>query len=76
MVAMLLDAYFAFCSPIPEEGCIRECKTSLQIRDELDSMFRVDVYDVATYMLQNHYIPTTEANGTVTWEIYRMVTTD
>ena len=73
LVQMLLRSYFAFRSPFPADGSIRECKTSLQIRDELEPMYHVDVYDIATWMLQNHYIPTTEADGTVTWEIYRLL---
>ena len=73
LVQMLLRSYFAFRSPVPAEGCIRENKTSLQIRDELEPMYHVDVYDIATWMLLNHYIPTPESDGTVTWNIYRML---
>lgn len=76
LVAMLLDSYFQYRTPAPQSGAVREPKTTIQIQDELEPMAHVDIYDIATWMLQHSYVPTTEADGTVTWEIYRMVTTD
>ena len=37
------------------------------------AMAHVDVYDIATWMLQHKYVPTSEADGTVSWEIYRVM---
>lgn len=73
LVQQLLDAYFQYRSPQPQSGFVKENKTTLQIQDELLPMYRVDVYDIATWMLRHKYVPTTEADGTVTWEIYRVL---
>ena len=73
LVQLLLDTYFQFRSPQPQSGFVRENKTTLQIQDELEPMYHVDVYDIATWMLHHHYVPTTDADGTVTWEIYRVL---
>ena len=72
-VHLLLDKYFEFRSPTPITGGIRENKTTLQIQDELEAMCHVDIYDIATWMLQHKYVPTSEPDGTVSWEIYRVM---
>lgn len=69
----LLDKYFELRTPHPVTGSIQENKTTLQIQDDLMAMAHVDVYDIATWMLQHHYVPTSEADGTVSWEIYRVM---
>lgn len=76
LVQLLLDKYFEMRSPQQESGMVKENKTTLQIQDELESMQHVDVYDIATYMLQHKYVPTTEADGTLAWEIYRLFIMD
>ncbi len=76
LVQLLLDKYFELRSPYQESGMVREDKTTLQIQDELLAMQRIDVYDIATYMLNHKYVPTTEADGTLAWEIYRLLVMD
>lgn len=73
LMQKLLKAYFQYRTPAPQSGAVREPKTTIQIQDELEPMAHVDIYDIATWMLQHSYVPTTEADGTVTWEIYRVV---
>lgn len=73
LVQQVLDSYFTFRENLPQDGYIQENKTTLQIQDELESMCHIDVYDIATYMLQHKYVPTTEGDGTVSWAIWRML---
>ena len=67
----LLDSYFLFRSPLPEEGYIQENKTTLQIMDELMSMMAVSTEMIVGYMIDHDYSPTTEQDGTVAWAIWR-----
>lgn len=69
----LLDSYFLFRRPLPEEGYIQENKTTLQIMDELLPMMAVSTETVVGYMTEHDYGTTTEQDGTVSWAIWRQV---
>jgi len=73
LVQQLLEKYFEYRRPTPIPGGLKENKTTLQIQDDLEAMCHMDVYDIATWMLQHHYVPTSEPDGTLAWEIYRVV---
>lgn len=73
LAEQLLEKYFEFRSPQPMSGGIREDKNTLQIQDDLENMLHVDVYDIATWMLKHQYVPTSQPDGTLAWEIYRVV---
>ncbi|MBR3284008.1 MAG: hypothetical protein IKI60_01650, partial [Alloprevotella sp.] len=45
----LLDSYFLFRRPLPEDGFIQENKTTLQIMDELLPMMAVSTETVVGY---------------------------
>lgn len=67
----LLDSYFLFRRPLPEEGFIQENKTTIQIMDDLSTMMAISAEAVVGYMLDHDYSPTTEQDGTVSWAIWR-----
>lgn len=67
----LLDSYFQFRSPLPNEGYIEEHKTTLQIQDELEPMMHVGGLDIVEYMDGHDYGFITGQDGTVTWAIWR-----
>ncbi len=69
----LLDSYFLFRRPLPEDGFIQENKTTLQIMDELLPMMAVSTETVVGYMTEHDYGTTTEQDGTVSWAIWRQV---
>lgn len=69
----LLDSYFLFRRPLPEEGFIQENKTTIQIMDDLSTMMTISAEAVVGYMLDHDYSPTTEQDGTVSWAIWRQV---
>lgn len=69
----MLEKYFEFRRPWTTPGGIKENKTTLQIQDDLESMCHLDTYDIATWMLRHQYVPTSEPDGTLAWEIYRVV---
>lgn len=69
----LLDSYFLFRRPLPEEGFIQENKTTIQITDDLSTMMAISAEAVVGYMLDHDYSPTTEQDGTVSWAIWRQV---
>lgn len=69
----LLDSYFLFRRPLPEEGFIQENKTTIQIADDLSTMMAISAEAVVGYMLDHDYSPTTEQDGTVSWAIWRQV---
>ncbi len=69
----LLDSYFLFRRPLPEDGFIQENKTTLQIMDELLPMMAVSTKTVVGYMTDHDYSTTTEQDGTVSWAIWRQV---
>ena len=69
----LLDSYFLFRRPLPEEGFIQENKTTLQIMDELLPMMALSTDTVVGYMLEHDYSTTTEQDGSVYWAIWRQV---
>lgn len=69
----LLDSYFLFRRPLPEEGFIQENKTTLQIMDELLPMLALSTDTVVGYMLEHDYSTTTEQDGSVIWAIWRQV---
>ena len=69
----LLDSYFLFRRPLPEDGFIQENKTTLQIMDELLPMMAVSTETVVGYMTDHDYSTTTEQDGTVSWAIWRQV---
>ena len=69
----LLDSYFLFRRPLPEDGFIQENKTTLQIMDELLPMMAVSTETVVGYMTGHDYGTTTEQDGTVSWAIWRQV---
>lgn len=69
----LLDSYFLFRRPLPEEGFIQENKTTLQIMDELLPMLALSTDTVVGYMLEHEYSTTTEQDGSVIWAIWRQV---
>lgn len=69
----LLDSYFLFRRPLPEEGFIQENKTTIQIMDDLSTMMAISAEAVVGYMLDHDYSPTTEQDGTVSWAIWRQV---
>lgn len=70
-VQKLLDSYFMFRDCLPKVGYIQENKTTQQIQDELEPMYRVTTDEIASYMLEHDYQPATEQDGTVTWAIWR-----
>ena len=67
----LLDGYFMFRRPMPEDGYFQENKTTLEIRDELLPMYAVSDDDVVGYMLEHGFGMLTEGDGTVTWAVWR-----
>lgn len=69
----LLDSYFLFRRPLPEEGFIQENKTTIQIMDDLSTMMAISAETVVGYMLDHDYSPTTEQDGTVSWAIWRQM---
>lgn len=69
----LLDSYFLFRRPLPEDGFIQENKTTLQIMDELLPMMAVSTETVVGYMTAHDYFTATEQDGTVSWAIWRQV---
>ena len=69
----LLDSYFLFRRPLPEDGYIQENKTTLQIMDELLPMMAVSTETVVGYMTDHDYNTTIEQDGTVSWAIWRQV---
>lgn len=69
----LLDSYFLFRRPLPEDGFIQENKTTLQIMDELLPMIAVSTETVVGYMIEHDYGTITEQDGTVSWAIWRQV---
>lgn len=73
LAEQMLEKYFEFCSPLPMPGGIREDKTTLQIQDDLENMLHIDVYDIALWMLRHKYVPASQPDGTLAWEIYRVV---
>lgn len=72
-VRQLLDSYFRFRENLPTEGYIQECKTTEQIKEELQPMFYVSMMDIAGYMIDHGYLPITEPDGTVAWSIWRNI---
>lgn len=71
MKQKLLDSYFQFRSPLPEDGYIQENKTTQQIQDELVPMMHVSEFDIVEYMDDHDYSFITERDGTVSWAIWR-----
>ncbi|MBQ4393609.1 MAG: hypothetical protein II826_10950 [Prevotella sp.] len=69
----LLDSYFQFRSPLPQDGSISEHKTTLQIQDELEPMMHVGGLDIVEYMDAHDYSFITGQDGTVCWAIWRQV---
>ena len=69
--AGLLATYFQFRDCLPRDGYLQENKTTQQIRDELLPMYPVSMDDIVDYMVQAGYSTTTEADGSVTWAIWR-----
>ena len=67
----LLDSYFQFRSPLPEDGYIQENKTTLQIQDELAPMMHMNDIDIVGYMDDHDYSFITEQDGSVAWAIWR-----
>jgi len=71
LVWKLLDSYFQFRTPLPEEGSIQENKTTLQIQDDLDPMMTVGEMEIALYMDEHGYGFITGEDGTVAWAVWR-----
>lgn len=69
----LLDSYFLFRRPLPEEGFVQENKTTLDIMDDLVPMMAIPTETVVAYMVDHDYSCTTEQDGTVSWAIWRQV---
>ena len=69
----LLDSYFLFRRPLPEEGFVQENKTTLDIMDDLVPMMAIPTETVVAYMVDHDYNCTTEQDGTVSWAIWRQV---
>ena len=67
----LLDSYFGCRSPHPEQGYTQQNRTTLDITDDLMPMKRVDGEEVNKYMMEHGYDMTTEADGSVSWAIWR-----
>lgn len=67
----LLEGYFMFRRPLPEDGYIQENKTTLDIRDELLPMYAVSDDDIVDYMMEKGYGFTTRADGSVVWAMWR-----
>lgn len=72
-VNQLLNSYFLFRRPLPDDGFIQENKTTQQIQDELEPMFSVTSGEIVGWMLEHEYSCTTEQDGTVIWAIWRQV---
>lgn len=70
-VQQLLDSYFLFRRPLPEDGFIQENKTTQQIQDDLEPMYSVTTGEIVAYMTDHDYSPTTEQDGSVAWAVWR-----
>ena len=71
----ILDAYFQFRSNLPQEGYVQQNRSTVEICDELNDMMYISIKDVAGYMADHDYAPTTEQDGSVKWAVWRMINT-
>lgn len=71
----ILNAYFGFRKPLPENGYIQQNRSTVEIQDDLAPMVWLEVDEIVEYMSNNDYAPTTEQDGTVRWAIWRMLGT-
>ncbi|MCR4602446.1 MAG: hypothetical protein K5683_02785 [Prevotella sp.] len=68
----VLDAYFLFRRPLPENGAIQQNLTTQQIQDELEPMMLISLNDIIQYMSDHEFSMTTEADGSVAWAVWRI----
>lgn len=71
----ILDAYFHFRRPMPENGYVQQNRSTLEIQDDMAPMVYISINEIVEYMSDNEYAPTTEQDGTVRWAIWRMLGT-
>lgn len=71
----IMDAYFHFRKPLPEDGYVQQNRSTVEIQDDLAPMVWLEVDEIVEYMSNNDYSPTTEQDGTVRWAIWRMLVT-
>lgn len=71
--SQILDAFFTFRSPLPEEGMVQENRTTTELLDDLQEMYGYTVDEIADYLIEHEYAPTTEQDGSVKWAIWRML---
>ncbi|MBR2290791.1 MAG: hypothetical protein IJ868_00555 [Prevotella sp.] len=69
----ILDAFFTFRSPLPKEGYRPENRTTMELWDELNDMYNFTSSEIAEYMIDHEYAPTTEQDGSVRWAIWRII---
>ena len=67
----LLDSYFMSRRPLPEQGYMRENKTTQQIVQELAPMMAIPADDIVEYMLEHDFSTFTEGDGSVSWTVWR-----
>ena len=70
----IIDAFFTFRSPLPKEGYIQENRTTNELWDDLREMYNFTNEEIADYLIDHDYAPTTEQDGTVKWAVWRMLT--
>ena len=75
MIQQVLDAYFQFRRPLPENGYAQELKTTLDIQEELAPMAIVKMDVILQYMGSHDYNMTTDLDGSVKWAIWRLAGT-
>ncbi len=73
MSEKVLDAFFQFRRPLPENGAIQQNLTTQRIQDELEPMMLISLDRIIEYMSDHDYSLTTEADGSVCWAIWRII---
>lgn len=69
----IIDAFFSFRSNRPQEGYAQENRNTNELWDDLHDMYNFTNEEIANYMMENDYVPTTEQDGSVKWAIWRMI---
>lgn len=69
----ILDAFFQFRKPLPENGMMQANLSTAQIHDELQEMYSFTQEQIIAYMKDHDYSPITEPDGSVKWAIWRAI---
>lgn len=67
----VLDAYFLTRHNLPVEGAVQTNRSTEEIMDDVVDMVYLTKKDVVDYMIEHDFHPTTDADGTVKWAIWR-----